>query len=107
MALIGNMELELVKAVGVIVTRVASKLNGIGNCQELQFPLIFWTSFFDVVDMVESLKMFVCFAVKLEVGFQVGLVAAQLADVVGSNDDGNLMLPHVAPVHGQVLRHNL
>ena len=51
--------------------------------------------------------MFVSFAVELEVGFQVGLVAAQLADVVGSDDDGNLMLPHVAPVHGQVLRHNL
>ena len=52
MALIGNMELELVKAVGVIVTCVASKLNWIGNCQELQFPLIFGTSFFDVVDVV-------------------------------------------------------
>ena len=56
-----------------------------------------------MVDMVETLEVLVSFAVKLEVCLQVGLVAAQLADVVGANDDGHFMLTGVAPVQGQVL----
>ena len=45
-----------------------------------------------MVDVAQSLQMFVSFAVKLEVGFQVGSVIAEVAQVVTSYDNGNLVL---------------
>ena len=41
--------------------------------------------------MAQSLQMFVSFAVKLEVGFEVGPVVAEVAQVVTANDNGNLV----------------
>jgi hypothetical protein len=91
MSLVGHMELQLVQAVGVVVASVAPELNRIGHGQELELPLVLRSTLLDVVDMVQTLKVFVRLAVELEVGLQVGLVAAQLADVVGADDDRHLV----------------
>ena len=47
--------------------------------------------------------MFVCFAVELKIGFQVGLVVAKLAQVVASNNHRHLIFPRVTSVLRQVV----
>ena len=80
MALTRYMQLQFVKAVGVVVAGITSELNWIGDIQKLQLPFVCWTAFFNVIDMVETLQMLVSLTVKLKVGLQIGLVVAQLAD---------------------------
>ena len=87
MLLIGNVDLQLVRTVGVKVTGVAPQLDRIETGEEPQLPLVGLAPFLDVVHMTQSLQVLVRLAMKLEVGFQVGLVVAQLAEGVAANDD--------------------
>ena len=87
MALVGGMDLELVDAVGVEITGVATELNRVGDIHEVELPFIGRPALHDVVYQLQLLEVLVCLTVKLEVSFQVGLVGAQLADVGSPNVD--------------------
>jgi hypothetical protein len=73
------------QTVSVIVASITTKLNWIGNVQKLQAPFITRPSFLNVIYVIQSLKMFVCFAVELKVCLQVSFVAAQLTNEVATN----------------------
>ena len=69
-----NMGLEFVKRVCIVITGIASYLNGVGSCQHGQLPLVTWTSFSDVVVQRQPRQVLVCLTVKLEVGLQICFV---------------------------------
>jgi hypothetical protein len=54
-------------------TRLQNRIKYINNNS-------FIFTFFDVVDVIQTLQMLVSFAMQLEIGLQIGLVIAQLAD---------------------------
>ena len=85
MLLPSYMDLKLVRAVAVELTGVAPQFNRIDTGDETQLPLVGNTALLDVVDMAKSLQVLVCLAVQLEIGLQVSLVVAELAEVVPSN----------------------
>ena len=101
--LIGNVDLQLVRTVGVEVAGVAPQLDRVEAGEVPQLPLVGRAPFLDVVHMAQSLQVLVRLAVELEVGFQVGLVVAQLAEGVAANDDGYFILPRPAAVLGEML----
>ena len=86
MLLTRNMNLELVGTVAVKLAGIAPKLYRVDASDEPQLPLVGRPALFDVIDVAEPLKVFVCFAMELKIGFQVGLVVAKLAQVVASNN---------------------
>ena len=102
-SLVRNVKLQLVQTVGVVITRVTAKLNRVGNIQKLQLPFITGTTLLDVIHVVKTLQMLVCLAMKLEIGLQIGLVAAEFADEVSSNDNRHLILSVSCSVLSQVL----
>ena len=104
MSLVGQVKLELVQTVGVVVTGIAPQLNRIGDIQELQLPLIGWPAFLDVIDVVQALEVLVCLAVELKVGLQVGFVTAELANKVAGYNNGDFVFSISCAIMGQVLR---
>ena len=85
MLLPSYMDLKLVRAVAVELTGIAPQFNRIDTGDETQLPLVGDTTLLDVVDVAKSLQVLVCLAVQLEIGLQVSLVVAELAEVVPSN----------------------
>ena len=73
--------------VAVKLARVASQLDWIDAGDEPKLPFIGRSSLLDVVDMAQTLEMFVGFAVELKVGLEIGLVLTELANEVSSNDN--------------------
>lgn len=73
-ALVGRVDLQLVDAVGVEITRVAPQLHGVGHVHEVELPLVLGSALHDVVDKLQLLQVFVCLAVELEVGFEISFV---------------------------------
>jgi carbohydrate-selective porin OprB len=57
-----------------------------------------------VVHVLKPLKMFVRFAVQLEIRLQVGLVSAEFAHVVTSYNGQNLLFPDLGSICGQMVR---
>ena len=94
-------------AVGVEVAGVTAQLHRVRHVHVAQLPLIGGAALHDVVDELELLEMLVGLAVELEVGLEVGLVGAQLADVCAGDEDGDLLLAQLGPVHRQVVRQGL
>ena len=84
--------------VGVIVAHITSNLNRIRHIDEFEFPFGLWATFFDVIDMLQSLQMLVRFAVQLEVRFQVGLVRAQFADTTATNRHQHLVFARTSSI---------
>jgi len=99
----GTVELQFVRAVGVIVARVAPHLDAAGRRHVLEFPLVLRPSLFHVVDVLQSLQMLVRLAVQLKVGFQVGLVRAQVANVIAGHHGEYLLFAYLGAVGGQVM----
>ena len=91
MLLVGHVNLDLVRAVGLELAGVAPQVNWIDAGQESELPLVVRTSLFNVIDVAETLQMFVGFTVKLKVSFQVGSVVTEVAQVVAANDNGDLV----------------
>ena len=89
--------------VAVKLARVASQLDWIDAGDEPKLPFIGRSSLLDVVDMAQTLEMFVGFAVQLKVGFEIGFVVAKLAKVIASNHDGHLVFPGVTSILRQVV----
>lgn len=57
------------------ITSVAAQLDGcVGGISEFMF--VAWSTFFNVVDEIQLLDVFVSFTVQLEVGLQIRLVVA-------------------------------
>ena len=102
--LVGHVDLNLVRTVGLEVAGVAPEVDRIHARDESELPLVFRTSLVDVVDVTEPLQVLVCFAVQLEVGFEIGAVVAEVTKVVPAYDYGDFVFARAASVVGQVLR---
>ena len=98
----GGVQLQLVRRIRVVVARVAPDLHSAWRRRVLELPLVPRPALLDVVDVLQSLEVLVSLAVQLEVGFEVGLVRAQLAHVVAGDDGEDLLLPEPRPVLAQV-----
>jgi len=98
------MDLDLVRTVGLKVAGIAAEVNWIDAGDEPELPLVFRTSFFDVIDVTQPLQVLVCFAMQLEVGFEIGSVVAEVTKVVPAYDYGDFVFTCAASVLGQVLR---
>ena len=96
--LVGHVDLDFMRAVGLELARVAAEIDGVDAGQESQLPLILRASLFDVVDVAKTLQVFVRFAMKLKVSLQVGAVVAKVAQVVAADDDGDLIFSGPAAV---------
>jgi len=95
--------LQLVYTVCVVVAGIASNLHRITDIQILEAPFIVVATFFYMVHKLQSLNVFVSFAVELKVGLQVGLVGAQVTHVGTAGYRDVLALVHFGSVMLQVL----
>lgn len=102
MLLVGHVDLHLVRAVGLELTSVAAEVDRIDAGQKSKLPFILGPTFFDVVDVAQTLEVLVGLAMELEVGLQVGSVVAKVAEIVAADDDGDLVLSGPTAIVRQV-----
>src|SRR6218665_469006 len=89
--LVGRVNLHLVDTVCAVVARIAAHGNEAAEIGIEVTPFDVWTSFAYVVDELESLEVFVRFAVQLKVCLEIRLVLTQAADV-GACDDNDALV---------------
>lgn len=97
-SLAGRVQLQFVRGVGVVVTRVAADLDSAGGGDVLQLPLVARTSLLHVVHVLQPLQVLVSLAVQLEVCLQVRLVGAEFTDVVAGDHSQDLLFSDLRAV---------
>lgn len=104
---------QLLQAVGVVVTGIALEVHGVADGHTLEPPLVGLAALLDVGHQLVLLHVLVCLAVQLEVGLELGVVAAELALVRVPHHRLPLVLRqaalhvHVQAQHVQVVRREL
>lgn len=74
-----SVKTQLLQTVGVVVARVAFQMDWVPNGHALEPPLVGFAPLLDMCHQLVFLHMLVRLTMELEVGLELGVVAAQLA----------------------------